>query len=70
MDAHFAADKDNLRYIKTAINEFCDWVFNNYKWCTLIFAVISKPSVERIVRKCGFKYLTHDQDKIIYIKVK
>jgi hypothetical protein len=56
--AHFAAAKKSLREVKTAINDFCEWVFWAYPWCRMIFAVIGIKSVERLVQKCGFKFLT------------
>jgi hypothetical protein len=52
--AHFAAGKESLREVKTAINDFVEWAFYAYEWCRMVFAVIGIPSVERLVRKCGF----------------
>jgi len=52
---HFAA-KD-LRCIKEAINEFVEFVFYLFDWCTMVLAIIEKPSVKRIVLKCGFEKL-------------
>ncbi len=53
--AHFASNKEGLRHIKSAINDFCLWAFNKYEWCTMILAQIKRPSVARLVAKCGFK---------------
>lgn len=62
--AHFACEKDSLREVKTAINDFAEWCWWAYPWCKMVFAVIGKPSIERIVQKCGFSYLT-DTEKLM-----
>lgn len=51
---HFASDKNGLRHIKQAINEFCEFLFRKFKWCNMILAKVEKNSVERLIRKCGF----------------
>lgn len=71
--AHFASNKDGLRHIKTAINDFCLWAFNRFKWCTMVLAQIEKPSVERIVLKCGFKKVADildDDVKFVYMRIR
>jgi len=66
--AHFAAGKDGLRSIKQAINDFVEWAFNEHEWCTMILAVIERSSVERVVKKCGFKRLNAHEDHKIYVR--
>lgn len=70
MSAHFSSDKKGLRHIKAAINDFCVWIFENYRWCRMIFAMITKPSVERLVKKCLFTYLARQNDIRIYVRLK
>lgn len=70
ISAHFSAGEKALRHIKQAINEFCDWVFESAPWCKMILACIVKPSVERIVLKCGFTYLEALGDLQIYMRAK
>lgn len=70
ISVHFASDKKGLRHIKPAINEFCQWAFEKYEWCTMILAMIKIPSVERLVLKCGFSYLTSQNDINIYMRVR
>lgn len=51
---HFASDKAGLRYIKTAINDFVDFVFWLYDWCTMIIGKVSRDSICRLIEKIGF----------------
>jgi hypothetical protein len=55
--AHFASGKESLREVKTAINDFCEWIFWAFPWCEMVFAVIGIESVERLVKKCGFRWI-------------
>ncbi len=55
LTVHFSSDKKGLRHIKQAINDFCEWAFHMFEWCKMIIALIEKPSVIRLVEKCGFK---------------
>jgi hypothetical protein len=70
MTIHFASAPDSLRYVKQALEEFCGWIFWAYDWCEMIFAVIGKPSVERIIKKVGFEWLTRTNDYEIYVRFK
>lgn len=71
MTAHLASDKIGLRYVKPAIDSFCQWLFMNYP-IKFIYAVINKErlSVMRVVRKCGFFHLANDEDSNIYARVR
>ena len=70
MTAHLASDKIGLRNIKQAIDSFCQWLFKEYEWCKMIFAVINKnrKSVMRIVKKCDFDYLIDDNRHSVYAR--
>lgn len=70
ISAHFSADKEALRHIKEAIDEFCGWVFDVMPCCNMVFACIVKPSVERLVQKCGFSYLDSREGIQIYVRYK
>ena len=72
MTAHIASDKIGLRYVKPAINSFCEWIFNVYDWCEMIFAVMDKElkSMTRIVKKCGFNYLTDNHEHTVYARLR
>ena len=69
LSAHYAANKEGARNIKQAINDFCDWAFYEFEWCTMIMAMIQKESVERIVKKCGFVFLGECKKARIYVRV-
>lgn len=57
LSCHFASDKRGLRYLKQAIKEFMSFICAKYKWCEYIIAVVTRPSVERLVKKLGFEKL-------------
>ena len=68
LSCHFAADKAGLRWIKQAIEEFCSCAFSWFGWCKMIIAAINKPSVERIVRKCGFSRFGTSGNTLMYMR--
>ena len=72
MTAHIASDKKGLRYIKPAINSFCQLIFNSYNDIKMIFAAIGKDlqSMMRIVKKCGFVYIASDNKHDIYMRMR
>ena len=54
---HFATDKAGLRKLKQAVNEFCEFCFWLFDWCEMVLAKVKKPSVSRILPRCGFKFI-------------
>ncbi len=66
---HFSSDKPGLRNIKQAIDEFVGYVFSIFDWCTMVLANVKKPSVARIVEKCGFVKIAKHSDGIVYMRV-
>lgn len=70
VSCHFASDRAGLRHIKKAIDEWCKFVFEALNWCTMVIAQVVKPSVARLVEKCGFS-LAGEADGIqIYVRCK
>ena len=67
---HFASDSQSIRGVKDAINEFVPFVFKEFKWCKMVLAVICRPSIERIVGKCGFEEVTRNENAALYVRVK
>lgn len=67
---HFAASHHYLREIKSAINDFVVWAFDKFPWCTMLFAFVLKPSVERLISKLGFKYLKDVNETKLYVRQK
>lgn len=70
ISAHLASDKRGLRYLKEAIHDwstFCFWLFDS---CDTVIAKITKPSIERVAKKCGYKFLVNIKDTNVYIKCK
>lgn len=67
---HFASDKKGLRHLKQAINEFIEFCYYSFPWCTMMMGFISIDSVARIVKKCGFVELEKLQDCTVYVRLK
>ncbi len=62
---HFSAGKQAVRYIGEAIEEFCALISAIMPWCNKIMACIKRPSVERLVKRCGFIHVIDHE----YLKV-
>lgn len=58
--AHLACDREGLRHLKQAVSDFVDFVFWLFDWCKMVIAQITRPSVERMVKKCGFMFIGED----------
>lgn len=70
MTLHFACEKSALRMVATAIDDMCDWLFWAYSWCRMIFGMIGRKSIEKVVKRCGFSYLTEADDLRIYVRLR
>ena len=68
INAHFASDKSGLRYIKTAINDFVDFVFWLYDWCTMVIANVGRPSIGRVIEKVGFTPFAECEKGVFYMR--
>lgn len=69
-NCHFACDRNGLRKMKQAIEEFCDFIFKVLEWCDSVMAIIEKKSVERLVKKCGFEHAANIDDLSVYVRLK
>lgn len=58
--AHFACDRAGVKRIKKAISDFTVFAFETFGWCRMILAQVTRPSVERLVKRCGFIYVGED----------
>jgi hypothetical protein len=67
---HFASDTAGMRKLKQAINEFCNFLFRKYDWCTMVLAKVNKPSVGRTIKKCGFVRVGSLADVTAYARCK
>ena len=63
---HFSSDKNGLRKLRVAINEFMGFVFKSFTWCEMIIAIVKVNSVKRLVEKFGFSLCAHVNDHDIY----
>lgn len=68
LNIHLASDRHGLKYLKGALNAFCEWGFFMYPSTTMVLGMIKRDSVARLARKCGFTHLL-DQDGLqIYMR--
>jgi len=67
---HFASDKAGMMKIRTAINEFCEFVFDIFPWCEMIIAKIKLQKVVNLVKRCGFEKLISANGLHVYIRRK
>lgn len=67
---HFASNKNGLRYIKKAVDEFVEFVFWLFDWCTMVVAQVTKDSVGRLIEKVGFMPVTSTDEIKVYARVK
>jgi len=65
---HFTSDKVGLRKLEQAVNDWCEFCFWLFDWCTMIIGIIEKPSVKRLAEKCGFDYVISFGNKTIYAR--
>ena len=68
LSIHFAANKDGLRYIKRAINDFCEWAFIAFDWCDVILGKVNRKSVMRLIIKCGFEQIAIGKNSEVYAR--
>ncbi len=67
---HFASDKEGLRHLKQAIDDFVLFVFCLFDWCTMVIAQVQRDSVGRLIEKVGFLPVTVVDDITVYMRVK
>lgn len=67
---HLASDRANLRYLEPALNDFCEWLFSNYAWCTMLFGIIERDSIKRLAQRCGFQPLCPQGEYEIYVRTR
>ena len=70
MSCHFTCDKEGMKKIKKAINEFCELMFWMFPWCRMILAKIKDKKIVNIVEDCGFEKILEVDNKYIYMRVK
>lgn len=69
-NCHFASNKQGLRYIKEAVDQFVRFVFSHWDSCRMVIANVKRPSVERVVKKCGFLWVAEVSDMNIYARAR
>jgi hypothetical protein len=67
---HLASDRAGLRHLKTAIADYERFLFDQFPWCRMIIVTISRPSIMRLVDKCGFKFAGTIGTGRLYVRLK
>ena len=67
---HFTSDKNGLRKINQAVNEFCEFIFWIFDWCTMIFGNTKTKSAARVAKNCGFERLLSKGCFSIYVRLR
>jgi len=67
---HFDCDRAALRRVREAIGEFCEHLFSELEWCTMIMGIIEKPSVVRSVKKIGFNHIGSVDNLKVYVRLR
>ena len=67
---HFDCDMAALRRVREAIGEFCEYLFSDLQWCTMIMGIIEKPSVVRSVKKIGFNHIGDIDNLKVYVRLR
>jgi len=65
---HFASDEAGRYKLKEAVEDWCEFCFWLFDWCTIIVGVIKRHSVCKLAEKCGFTYLMPLGDKLVYVR--
>jgi hypothetical protein len=69
-NCHIASDKNGLRFLKDACNEFFDFVCSEFDWCFSVIIAVTVDSVSRMVVKIGFKKFGIVDGALLYMRVK
>ena len=70
VSCHFASNKIGLRYIKKAVDEFVQFVFWLFDWCTMVLAQVERPSVGRLIEKVNFYPVAKCNNITVYARVR
>ena len=65
---HIAADEKGVFRIRTALNQFSDFIFSGYPWCEMILGKIQNKKLGYIVERCGFKKIVKTKDTTAYMR--
>lgn len=69
MSCHVACDKRGVFRIVKAINEFIDFIFQNYQWCDMLISKNNNKKLEPILERCGCKVAKRlDENKALYVR--
>ena len=69
-NCHFASDKKGKKFIKEAINKWCDFVFDIFDWCEMVTGVVKDKKIGKLIEKCNFEHVTDLEEVSIYMRAK
>ena len=65
---HFACDSKGLRFMRVAMKEFSDFLFESFDWCERLLAMVTVDSVKRLIKKIGFVHAGTADGHDIFIR--
>lgn len=71
LSCHVASDKQGLRKLKQAINEFCPFIFSQFPWSRMIIAKVDKvnrASIKRVLLKTNFEQVLETKKACVLIR--
>lgn len=67
---HLAAGAESRHAVPRAVAACCQWLFDTYPWCEMLFAVIGggRRGVVKTAQRAGFVYLTTQDPFDIFVR--
>ena len=66
---HFASNKEGLRHLKKACDDFVNFCFFLFPWCKMVMAHVGKESIGRLIMKIGFIPLGDSDQGTVYVRL-
>ena len=70
MECHFAPDSKSLRSVRSACEDFIDFVFDSCKWCKMLLVATNRRSVAGLVKKLGFSEIANSGGEILFMRTR
>lgn len=71
---HLAATKKGKRRLRRTVNDFVNFLLNEFSWCNMVLATIrhDRQSVVNLANKCGWRYIgeTEPTGYSVYARVR
>lgn len=68
MECHLSSTRTGKRWLRVAVNQFCEYVFSTYTWCGKITACVKIKSVKNLCLNCGFEKFFDYEDSEVFVR--